>query len=162
MKKLEIFLVTFLLLGMFACDGNSNNGQNLESTNEKSDTLNLKTETLNLGKIKMDEDGHSMGKKTELTELYRLLQKKEFDIIKINWIWDTDPVYDDMPMQIRYDKLKSELILIYLKNNVKEEYSDVYPDCLSDYLKDGKKGFYSLEGYCTNSKYDFNNREMTN
>ena len=115
--------------------------------------------TIDKGRLIQTLDGYSEGKDTELTELLSLLKKGENDFITIKWVWDCSPKYGDMPMRIEYDKAAMHLALIYEERNVKEEYSNVAPECLIAYLESGKKNFYGLEGFCSSS-YDFNNREM--
>lgn len=163
MTVLRNLIVTIILIGLTACgNSSSNETEDSKSTNLKVETPPLKKETVDLGKLKMNQDGNSVGNKTELTKLEELTANKDIDLIEINWIWDSSPKYDDMEMKITYDKMNADLKLIYVKNNVKEEYSNVFVDCLLDYLRSGEKGFYGLEKYCKDSKYDFNNREMTN
>lgn len=115
--------------------------------------------TVDKGRLVQTLDGYSDGKDTELTELLSLLKKGENDFITIKWVWDCSPKYGDMPMRIEYDKNAKHLTLIYEERNVKEEYSNVAPECLIAYLESGKKLFYGLEDFCSSS-YDFNNREI--
>lgn len=162
MKQLKILFAAIMLFGMFSCENNSENkNYKLKSGDLARETPALRKEKINLGKIKRNAEGNSAGNRTELTELLRILNSNEHDIIEIKWVWDSSPVYDDMPMKISYNKIQSDLKLIYLKNNVKEEFSNVYAECLTDFLKNGEKSFYSLEAYCEDSKFDFNNRDMT-
>jgi hypothetical protein len=120
----------------------------------------LKTNKSDAGRMKMHDNGYSIGKKTELTELRKQLKNKDCDIIEIVWIWDCSPKYPDMPMKIVYNKANGNLKEIYTKTNVIEDYKNITPECLEQFLKNGEKSFYSLENYCKDAKHDFNNREM--
>lgn len=122
----------------------------------------LRTVTIDKSKLKMHQDGYSIGKDTELTELQKQLDNDTCDIIEITWIWDCSPKYPDMPMKLTFDKTSNSLKLIYTQNNVIEDYSNISSGCLSQFLKNGNKSFYTISDYCINSKYDFNNREMNN
>lgn len=162
MTVLKNLIVVIILISLTACgNSSSNETEDSKSTNLKVETPPLNTETVDLGKLKMNQDGNSVGNKTELSKLEELVANDDINLIEINWIWDSSPKYDDMDMKITYDKVNAVLKMIYVKNNVIEEYSNVFVDCLLDYLKSGEKGFYGLEKYCKDSKYDFNNREMT-
>lgn len=113
-----------------------------------------------MGRLKMHQDGYSIGKKTELSELRMQLKRKDIDIIEIVWIWDCSPKYDDMPMKIIQNKKDGGLQEIYASTNVIEDYKNITPKCLEEFLKNGENSFYSLESYCIDAKHDFNNREM--
>lgn len=114
---------------------------------------------LNLGKIKMSDDGYSLGKRTELTELLKQLKSKKCDIIEIVYVWETPP-YDDMPMKVIYNRREGNLKEIYTQRNVIEDYTGISEACLISFLKNGEKYFSSLSDYCKDAKHDFNNREM--
>lgn len=118
-----------------------------------------KTCKINLGKLKMSDDGYSIGKKTELTELLKQLKNKDCDIIEIIYVWETPP-YDDMPMGIVYNRREGNLQEIYTRRNVIEDYTNINEACLSSFLKSGEKYFASLSEYCKDVKHDFNNRKM--
>lgn len=111
-----------------------------------------------LGVLRMDVDGYSIGKKTELTELRRLLNNKDCDIIEITYEW-ASPKYDNLPKKIVYNRRDGTLKDISTRNNVIEDYSGVDETGLKKFLDKGEKSFYSLSNY-TNAEYDFNNREM--
>lgn len=113
----------------------------------------------NLGVLKMDANGQSIGKKTELTELRRLLAVDSLDIIEITYKLKGS-YGDNIAKKIVYDKRTGRLKDIYTENNVIEDYTNVSPEGLKKFLEKGEKSFYSLENY-TDAKYDFNNREMT-
>lgn len=120
----------------------------------------LKTSYSNAGRLKMHEEGYSIGKKTELTELLKQLKNKNNDIIEIIWVWDCSPQYSDMPMKIIYNKTIGNLKEVYTERNVIEDYKNITPECLEQFLKNGEKSLYSLESYCKDASHDFNNREM--
>lgn len=164
MRTFSKIVTGIVLVGIITSCGNSSSENNSSS---KSDVLNeevpqLQTKTIDVGKLKMHQDGYSIGSKTELTELEKQIKDEEVGTIEITWIWDNSPKYADMPMKIVYNKIDGVLKLIYTQNNVIEEYKNIMPECLSEFLKNGEKSFYSLESYCKDAKYDFNNREMTN
>lgn len=163
MKNLKTLVSAIIIIGLTSCGNSSSESSESSNTIQLSiEAPTLKTETVDLGKLKMNQDGNSVGKETELTKLQELVANEDIDLIEITWIWDSSPKYDDMPMKISYDKMNADLKLIYVKNNVKEEYSNVFKECLLDFLESGGKEIYGLEMYCKDSKYDFNNRQMTN
>ena len=147
-----------------------------DSNNEKSSSDNQTSETKvntelkeefpqpimgksDLGILKMDENGQSIGKKTEFTELSRLLAIDSLDIIEITY--ELKGSYgDNIDKKIVYDKRTGRLKDIYTQNNVIEDYKNVSQEGLKKFLDKGEKSFYSLEKY-TDAEYDFNNREMT-
>ena len=108
-----------------------------------------------VGVLKMDQNGYSIGKKTELTELRRLLNVDSLDIIEISY--ELKGSTDSFKKKIVYDKRSSILKDIYTKSNVVEEYKNVSFDTLKKFLDKGGKGFYNIE----NVEYDFNNSNMT-
>lgn len=166
MRIIKTIIVTTALAVLTSCGSDSTNelatSTNTQTPELKAETPSLQKHKVDLGKIKMSQDGTSIGKNTELTKLKELVAIDSIDLIEINWIWDSSPKYDDMGMRITYNKISSELQLVYTKNNVKEEYTNVHTACLLDYLKAGEKALYALEDYCKDTKYDFNNREMIN
>lgn len=170
-----IVVILLMLIGCMTCRDTTESKKNTTSEElefkekplEESGRIKLKeeapplaTSSVNVGRLKMHQDGYSIGEKTEMTELQKQLQNKDADIIEITWIWDCSPKYDDMPMKIIYNKRKNVLQSIYTQNNVIEEFKNVSPECLEGYLKNGEKHFYALERYCKGVEYDFNNREM--
>ncbi len=114
-----------------------------------------------IGKVKTNGDG-SIGVKTELTELLKLLRNKECDVIEIIFIQASPPDrnYEDMKLKLIYNKVSNRLQNIFTKTNVIEDYNNINEACLTDFLKSGKKNFNSLSDYCKDMKYDFNNRQM--
>jgi hypothetical protein len=160
--------IIFLLAVTFATScsnehptGFPNNSGNSNHQNELKEELPpLKTISLNAGRFKMHQNGYSIGKKTELTELLKQLKNKDCDIIDIVWVWDCSPKYDDMAMKIVYNKTTGNFKEIYTKTNVIEDYKNITPECLEKFLKNHEKDFYSLEDYCKGATHDFNNREM--
>ena len=118
-----------------------------------------KTCESNLGILKMNDNGETVGKKTELTELLRLLNNNNCDIIEISYELKGSRGYENIAKKIIYDKREMRLQDVYTKNNVIEDYKDVSADGLRKFLQKGEKSFYSLSNY-TNAKYDFNNRQM--
>lgn len=127
------------------------NSWNLELPQEKLCTSDL-------GIIKMDINGKSIGKKTEMTELRRLINKVDCERIEITYVWRGSK-YDDMPKKIVYSKRDAELKDIYTRTNVIEDYTGVWVAGLKKFLEANEKAFYVLADY-TDAKYDFNNREM--
>ena len=163
MKKIILLLAVIFVT---SCSneqptGSSNNSENSNHKNNLKEELPpLKTISLDAGRMKMHENGYSIGKKTELTELLKQLKNKDCDIIEIVWVWDCSPKYDDMAMKIVYNKTTGSFKEIYTKTNVIEDYKNITPECLEKFLKNGEKSFYSLESYCKDATHDFNNREM--
>lgn len=164
MQRLTIAIVIIFLAVSCSNDAPINSADS--STNAppentlKEELPPLKTSSSNAGRLKMHDNGYSIGKKTELTELRKQLKNKDCDIIEITWVWDCSPKYDDMPMKIVYNKTTGNLQEIYTKTNVIEDYKNITPECLEKFLKNGEKSFYSLENYCKDATHDFNNREM--
>jgi hypothetical protein len=164
MKQLLTLLSVTLIIA--SCSNDSIQKVSEDSKPESSNS-NLKEERpslsiikSNMGKLKMHDNGYSIGKKTELTELGKQLKNKDCDVIEIVWVWDCSPKYDDMPMKIVYDKTNGSLKEIYTSTNVIEDYKNINTVCLEQFLKNEEKSFYSLENYCKDAKHDFNNREM--
>jgi len=114
-----------------------------------------------IGEVKSNLD-HSIGSKTEFTELLKLLKDKDCDVIEITWISLSPPErnYDSMPLKVLYNRADGTLKNIFTKTNVIEEYNNINEKCLMEFLKKGNKDFYALADFCKDMKYDFNNREM--
>ncbi|HBX45543.1 hypothetical protein [Limibacterium fermenti] len=155
--KLFILLIVtaFLFSGCYQAKNDTKSEDSEETLITQDEMPPLRVVTIDKGRLKMNQDGNSIGNDTELTELQKQLRNDTCDVIEIVWIWDSSPKYPDMPMKINYNKLKGELKLIYTQNNVVEAYSNINPNCLSEFLKNGEKSFYSIENYCKDSKYDF-------
>lgn len=164
MKHL-IFFLTIALMTAGCSNDETTTTDNAKTENSQSKLKEelppLKTFKANMGKLKMHDNGYSIGKKTELTELRKQLKNKDCDIIEITWVWDCSPKYDDMPMKIVFNKTNGSFKEIYTSTNVIEDYKNINTTCLEEFLKNGEKSFYSLEKYCKDAKHDFNNREMT-
>ena len=164
MYRLTLAIAILFLAANCSNDAPTNSADN--STNAptentpKEELPPLKTIKSNAGRLKMHDNGYSIGKKTELTELRKQLKNKDCDIIEIVWVWDCSPKYDDMPMKIVYNKTTGNLKEIYTKTNVIEDYKNITPKCLDEFLKNKEHSFYSLENYCKDATHDFNNREM--
>ncbi|MFA6779257.1 MAG: hypothetical protein WCU80_05705 [Paludibacteraceae bacterium] len=145
-----------LLIGIFTDSENQTTKTKTELKEELPEPITGKSD---LGVLKMNENGESVGKKNELTELHRLLNVDSLDIIEITY--ELKGSYgDNIEKKIVYDKRTGRLKDIYTKNNVIEDYKNVSPEGLKKFLNAGEKSFYSLEKY-TDVEYDFNNREMT-
>lgn len=164
----SLFLTISFALFIISCN-NSNNTANdkQQGTSVKKDSTKIvlkeelpaaKTCQSDLGVLRMDVNGYSVGKKTELTELRRLLKNKDCDIIEITYEWKGS-YGDNIAKKIIYDKREKRLQDISTHNNVIEDYKDVSVEGLKMFLDKGEKSFYSLADY-TDAKYDFNNREM--
>lgn len=161
-------MIIYFAFFIASCN-NSNN-----SANDKQKIATVKKETTkvvlteefpeaktcksNLGVLRTDVNGHTVGKKTEMTELRRLLKNKDCDIIEISYELASNK-YDNVSKKIVYNRRDCRLMDIYTKNNVIEDYSGVDENGLLKFLDKGKNSFYYLSEF-TNSKYDFNNREM--
>lgn len=168
MRPLEKLITVFILTVILTSCGNSGNDSNsvekldTKVTLLKEEVPQLKTKKIDVGKLKMDQDGYSIGERSELTELENQLQDDAVGTIEITWVWDSSPKYADMPMKIIYNKIEGNLKQIFTQNNVIEEYKNIMPKCLLEFLENGEKSFYLLEDYCKDAKYNFNNTEMTN
>lgn len=164
MKKIIINLV--ILFVTVSCSNDSSKKSEETSNSEhpktalKEELPPLKTCKSDIGKVKTNGDG-SIGSKTEMTELLKLLKNKDCDIIEITFIQKSPPDrnYDDMPLKVTYNRVTGLLKSIFTTNNISEDYTNVNEECLMEYLKSGKKNFNSLESYCKDAKYDFNNRD---
>ncbi len=140
--------------------------ENSEKLTDEKQNFVLKTELpeekkckSELGVLKLDVNGHSVGKITEMTELKRMLKKEDCDIIEIIYEWKGS-YRDNMPKKIIYNKRTGRLKDIFTRYNVIEDYKNVSPEGLMKFLDKGEKSFYLLSDY-TDAEYDFNNREMT-
>lgn len=116
---------------------------------------------INAGLLQTNQEGYTIDIPNERTILQDLLQNTDLQYITIDYIFKSLPPYENIPMQLVYDGIHKTLKVIYTKNNVIEEYSEVCRECLIDFLKAGETSFYSISNFCKDSKYDFNNREMT-
>jgi len=154
-----IFII-ITLIGLFSSNDKSSDTSNTSNNTELKEELpNPITSKVNLGILKMDENGYSLGNKTELTELKKLLNIDNIDVIEIDY--ELQGSYGkNMGKKLIYDKREGHLKDIFTENNVIEDYKNVSVDGLKKFLEKGEKSFYSLEKY-TDAKYDFNNREMT-
>jgi hypothetical protein len=165
MKIITAFLIVSILT--VSCSNDEPSNANESSKNEpakniiKEELPPLKTCKSDIGKVKTNGDG-SIGSKTEMTELLRLLKNKDCDIIEITFIQKSPPDrnYEDMALKIVYNRTTGLLKSIFTKTNVSEEYKNVNEVCLMQYLKSGKKNFNSLSDNCKDMEYDFNNSEM--
>jgi hypothetical protein len=163
----SLFLTIVFTLLICSCGNTNKSASNQQSEVVKKDSAKiilkdelppLKTCSSDLGVLKMDVNGNSVGSKTEMTELRKLLKNKECDVIEIIYEWDSE-TYENMPKKIVYNRRDGTLKDIYTKTNVIEDYSGVDEAGLKKFLDKGEKNFYSLSDY-TDAKYDFNNREM--
>lgn len=152
--------VIIMVIGVFSSDDNSSKtGNTTNNTEIKEELPNPITSKVDLDVLKMDANGYSLGNKTELTELKRLVNIDSIDVIEINY--ELQGSYGkNISKRIVYDKRKGHLKDIFTENNVIEDYKNVSVDGLKKFLEKGEKSFYSLEKY-TDAKYNFNNREMT-
>lgn len=154
-----ISVIFFLIIASNLTTKNStSNQETIYPSNEVVTTL--KTINLNLGRLKANNDGYSIGSTTELTELRKQLNNKDYDIIEIIWVWDCSPKYADMYKKIIYNKTTGNFKSIYTETNVIEVYKNITPECLGNFLANGEKDLSSLVNYCPSATYDFNNREM--
>lgn len=163
--RVIILIVAFFAI---ACNDNkkhvvaaiSNEPQKTDSTitQLKQEYPAGKTCSSDLGILRMNNDGETVGKRTELTELRKFLDK-DCDIIEISYVLKGTGGEGNIGKKIIYNKKEKRLQDIYTENNVIEDYTDVAPEGLKIFLKKGEKSFYSLSNY-TGAKYDFNNREM--
>lgn len=127
----------------------SSSGEELPST---------KTCTADVGILKMNENGFSIGEKTERTALLKLLKNAECDVIEITYEWAGD-THEDMPKKIVYDRNSATLKDIYTDTNVIEAFTGVDDESLLEFLENDENSFHALSKY-TEIDYDFNNREM--
>lgn len=163
--KYQIFFLAIALI-ITSCSNETSVSTNDTSKNEapkttlKEELPPLKTCKSDIGKVKTNGDG-SIGSKTEMTELLKLLKNKDCDIIEITFIQKSPPDrnYEDMALKIVYNRVTGLLKSIFTENNISEDYNNVNQVCLIEYLKSGKKNFNSLESYCKDAKYEFNNRD---
>lgn len=163
MKNSLVIFAVALMLSSCSSDAPSNSADNTikETPVLKEELPPLKTCRSDIGKVKTNGDG-SIGSKTELTELLKLLKNKDCDVIEITFVQKSPPDrnYEDMALKVIYNRVNGTLQNIFTKTNVIEDYKNISEECLKQFLKSGKKSFYSLSDYCKDMKYDFNNREM--
>jgi hypothetical protein len=168
MKK--IFLPIALSLFILSCSNNNSNdekkGEDLKKSTENKPILKeelppLKTCKSDIGKVKTDENG-SVGSKTEMTELKKLLKNKDCDILEVTFIQKSPPDrnYEDMPLKVIYNRITGNLKNIFTQRNVIEEYKNVNEKCLLEFLQSGQQHFLGLSDFCKDTKYEFNNKEM--
>jgi hypothetical protein len=162
MKKIAI-VIAFTTL--FSCSDEKSVGE----VKQETETVNaitplelppLKTCKSNIGKLKTNGNG-SIGAKTEMTELLKMLKHKDCDIIEITFIQKSPPDrnYDDMALKVVYNRVTKVLKSIFTANNISEDFNNVDDVCLTAYLKSGAKNFMSLNSYCANTKYELNSKD---
>lgn len=165
MKNKKVIIILIALF-FFCCVGkykeNKLEEQQTNSVEQFEEKSSISDTTINLGVLKTDKNGNSIEKINEFTTLKNLLKDTDIQLITINYILKGLPPYEDISMQLVYNETQKSLILIYTKNNVIEEYSNVCRECLIDFLNSYNGNFYSISNFCKDSKYDFNNREMKN
>ncbi len=147
-------LSAFTLIILFVISIPKENGKDVEI-----DSQPLNTCEVNLGVLKMDENAHTIGNKTEMTELLRLLNDSTCDIIGITYDW-RGSYGNDIPMKIVYNKKEERLKSIIRSNNIFDDYTGVKEDVLRKFLENREKAFYKLSDYDDNIKYDYNDREQ--
>ena len=168
MKK--IFLPIAISLFIASCSSDNSNEIKKESNSQESTESKtvfkeelppLKTCKSDIGKVKTDGNG-SVGSKTELTELKKLLKNKDCDIIEITFVQKSPPDrnYEDMALKVIYNRVTGNLKNIFTQTNVIEEYKNVNEICLLEFLKSGQQSFLGLTDFCKDTKYEFNNKEM--
>lgn len=168
-KYLIIAIVFVCLLGWLTTsekDKKENINEVTNIDNEKPNKVDLIKElpklekkSIDVGKFKIHQDGYSIGKNTEMHELGNQLNNPDIGIIEITWIWDYSPPNPDIPMKLIYNKTDEVLKVVYTSNNIIEEYKNIKPSCLSNFIKDGNKSFLSITSYCEESSYEFNDSE---
>jgi|ERR1035437_8468763 hypothetical protein len=168
---MKYLLSIFILSIIFSCgDSTKTHSEEVDYNKTIDSVINCrkaeellpsKTFSSDIGKVKTNGDG-SIGSKTEMTELLRLLKNKDYQVIEIVFVQKSPPDrnYDDMVLKIVYNRICHTLKNIFVETNVIEEYKNINEECLKQFLKSGKKDFSYLKDFCKDSKYDFNNREM--
>ncbi len=158
--KTKFIIYAIVLVSLIGCIG-SNSKSSTNNTESKSlDLADVQPpptiESVDMGLIPMDANGYSIGSKTEMTTLKKMLNSNN-DIIIINWTWDCKPPYNDMPMCLTYNKNNNSLVVKYRSTGVDERYSGVPMEALNAFLNANEKSFYSLEKYSNDVKYALNN-----
>jgi hypothetical protein len=151
-------IVLVIVIGIFS-DNNKEASNQIQTTKPQINTNNPITGKSDLGVLKMDKNGNSIGQKTELTELRRFLNIDSIDVIEITF--ELKATSTSFKKKIIYDKRTFILKDIYTTTNVIEEYKNVSVDLLKSFIDKGEKHFIVLADN-KNVKYDFNNRETTN
>lgn len=160
-------ILVLLLLFVYGCNDSKTSNSTLNKQTQNSTAVSLKEElppanvcNSDLGVLRMDANGHSIGSKTEMTELRKLLNNSKCDVIEISY--ELKGSYGkNIEKKLVYDKREMRLQDVFAENNVIEDYKNVSVEGLNKFLLTGEKSFYSLTDYA-NAQYDFNNREMTN
>lgn len=154
-------ILGFVLLSffVFSCGGNENSeSESAKKVLEETPPLNVCHSEL--GIVRMNADGETYGKTTELTELKKMLKKSDCDVIEI--VYELKGTYgENIGKKLVYNKKTKKLDDISTENNVIESYDNVSEGALNAFFKKGEKLLWVLPDY-TKGKYDFNNREMTN
>ncbi|MFM1756489.1 MAG: hypothetical protein RL621_1444 [Bacteroidota bacterium] len=159
LTKRNLIALTLFSLLIYSCNNReSNKSESRKQIVEELPPLNVCHSEI--GIVKMNADGETYGKVTELTELKKLLKKGNCDVIEI--VYELKGTYgDNIAKKIVYDKKNKKLDDISTQNNVIESYGNVTEGALNAFLKKGERLLWVLPDY-TKGKYDFNNREMTN
>lgn len=158
-QKQNLLGIILIALFIFSCGG-SEEGKSESTKQIVEETPPLNVCHSELGIVKMNADGETYGKKTELTELKKMLKKGDCDVIEI--VYELKGTYgENIGKKLVFNKKSKKLDDISTENNVIESYDNVSEEALNAFLKKGEKLLWVLPDY-TKGKYDFNNREMTN
>jgi hypothetical protein len=143
-----------LLLFLISCGERASQSSNEEVAELKEELPEPVTCTADMGKIPMNQSGTSAKKPNELTEMLKLLKQGNCDRIEISYIWTSSRGYADMGKKLVYDKINQQVIDVYTKNNVMENYSNVSEDAFISFLEAGKVNLFEI------GEYSFDNTQM--
>lgn len=162
--RIIVFYSAFAIFLLAAsCGGESTSSSTTNNTKEKTKLVAelppAKVCSSNVGVLQQHRDGYSKGRKTEITELKKLLESEDCEIIEISYSWVSSAYPEEMKKKLIYKKRENLLEDIYTKRWVVEKYSNVPPQGLMEFLKKGEKQLFKISEY-TDSKYEFDNSQM--
>lgn len=113
-----------------------------------------------LGVFKISPDGRPIKKIAQYEILLKYVKNDECGIIELSYAL-VGSYGDPIPMKITYSRATGMLKEIFTRTNVVNEYSNVSPESLIEFLKSNKRAFEYLTDYA-DVKYNFNTREIKN
>lgn len=156
MKYILAIVVLILMFKMCSSCNEKTSNQELKVELSSKPTQAYKVVESDLGRIKQNRDGESVGKINEYKEMKRLMANDTADVYEVHWVWDCSPKYGDMPVKLVYHKVDSTLRITFKQTYRYEEYKHVSPECMREFLKAKPKDIYKIQDVCDGVKYDYN------
>jgi hypothetical protein len=145
MKYILAIVVLILMFKMCSSCGDKPSNQDLKVELNSKPTPVYKVVDSDLGRIKQNRDGESVGKINEYKEMKRLMANDTADVYEVHWVWDCSPKYGDMPVKLVYHKVDSTLRITFKQTYHYEEYKQVSTECMQEFLKAKPKDIYKIQ-----------------